>query len=252
MTQSYISIDLETTGLSPKLDKIIEIGAVKVEKGQITDTFRTFVNPGRKLSDAIVQLTGIRDEDLAEASYIEEILPWLYDFMGELPILGHSVMFDYKFLKKAAVDNRQPFEKSGIDTLLIARKYLADLEHRNLDYLCRYYQIPHHAHRAAEDAKATHFLYQKLLAEFYERECAEHPESGNLFVPKELKVEIKRDIPATKHQKNLLYHLIAQHNIILDVDVERMTKSEASRMENLIRTGRFGQVAPVSPADGVK
>ncbi|MBR1700471.1 MAG: 3'-5' exonuclease [Lachnospiraceae bacterium] len=249
MIQDYISIDLETTGLSPKLDKIIEIGAVKVENGQITDTFQSFINPGRKLSDAIVSLTGIRDGDLEEASYIEEILPWLYEFMGDLPILGHSVMFDYKFLKKAAVDNRQIFEKNGIDTLLIARKYLADLEHRNLDYLCQYYQIPHQAHRAAEDAKATHFLYQKFLELFYEKECAEHPETGNLFVPKKLQAEIKRDIPATSHQKKLIYHLIKQHKIVLDIDVERMTKSEASRLENQIRTGQLGAVFPADDAE---
>lgn len=244
MTQDYISIDVETTGLSAKLDKIIEIGAVKVKDGQIVDTFQTFLNPGRKLPEKIVELTGIHDEDLAEASYIEEILPWLYDFMGDLPILGHSVMFDYKFLKKAAVDHRQVFEKSGIDTLMIARKYLADLEHRSLAYLCNYYQIPHHAHRAAEDAKATHFLYQKFLELFYEKECEEHPESGNLFVPKKLLATLKQDSPASKHQKDLIYHLIKQHNIVLDVDVQRLTKSEASRLENQLRTKQYGIVSP--------
>ncbi|MBR1854562.1 MAG: 3'-5' exoribonuclease [Lachnospiraceae bacterium] len=249
MTQNYISIDLETTGLSPKLDKIIEIGAVKVHNGEIVDTFTSFINPGRKLSDKIVELTGIHDEDLAEASYIEEILPWLDEFMEDLPILGHSVMFDYKFLKKAALDNRRTFEKNAIDTLMIARKYLAELEHRNLDYLCNYYQIEHHAHRALEDAKATHYLYKKFLDLFYEKECAEHTGEKNLFVPKKLTAELKRDIPATKHQKNLIYHLIRQHNIILDLDVERMTKSEASRLENQIRTGQFGMI---SPEDGAK
>lgn len=249
MTQDYISIDLETTGLSPKLDKIIEIGAVKVQNGEIVDTFTSFINPGRKLSDKIIELTGIHDEDLAEASYIEEILPWLDEFMGDLPILGHSVMFDYKFLKKAALDNRRPFEKSAIDTLMIARKYLAELEHRNLDYLCKYYQIEHHAHRALEDAKATHYLYRKLLDLFYEKECTEHTGEGNLFVPKKLTAELKRDIPATKHQKNLIYHLVRQHNIVLNLDVERMTKSEASRLENQIRTGQFGTI---SPEDGAK
>lgn len=249
MTQDYISIDLETTGLSPRQDKIIEIGAVKVLNGHIADTFTTFINPGRKLPEHIVALTGIRDEDLEGASYIEDILPWLYEFMGDLPILGHSVMFDYKFLKKAAMDNRHPFEKKGIDTLMIARKYLAELEHRNLDYLCRYYQIPHQAHRATEDAKATHFLYQKLLGSFYDVECAGSAENGNLFVPKELQAEMKRDIPATKHQKKLIYQLIKQHKISLDVDVERLTKSEASRLENRIRTGQFGIASPADDAE---
>ena len=249
MTQDYISIDLETTGLSPKLDRIIEIGAVKVQGGEIKDTFSAFINPGRKLSDKIIELTGIHDEDLAEASYIEEILPWLDEFMGDLPILGHSVMFDYKFLKKAAIDNRRTFEKEAIDTLMIARKYLTELEHRNLDYLCRYYQIEHHAHRALEDARATHLLYQKFLGLFYEKECAERAGEGNLFVPKKLTANLKRDIPATKHQKNLLYHLLRQHNIVLDLDVERLSKSEASRLENQINTGKFGSVSPADDAE---
>ena len=68
---SYISIDLETTGLNPKLDRIIEIGAVKVVDGQVVETFDTLVNPGRKLDERITELTGITDADLADKPYIE-------------------------------------------------------------------------------------------------------------------------------------------------------------------------------------
>ena len=244
MTNTYISIDLETTGLYPKYDKIIEIGAVKVVGGRVTETFSTFVNPGRKLGENIVALTGIRDEDLGEAPYIETVLPTLMSFMEELPILGHSIMFDYTFLKKAAVNNGISFQKSGLDTLLIARKYLAELEHRNLDYLCRHFQIPHQAHRALEDAMATHFLFQKLAELFYEREQAENPQKGNLFDPKDLMVSVKKDFPATIQQKKLLYRLLKQHKIDVNVDIERLTKSEASRLENRIKSGQLCQPVP--------
>ena len=98
MYDTYVSIDLETTGLNPKRDRIIEIGAIRVEQGQIVEEFSTFVDPGRKLEERITELTGIRDEDLADAPQLDEVFPKLLEFMGELPLLGHSILFDYSFL----------------------------------------------------------------------------------------------------------------------------------------------------------
>lgn len=227
MIQSYISIDLETTGLNPKTDRIIEIGAVKVIDGQCKDTFSAFVNPGRKLEQRITDLTGICDDDLKDACSIEELLPDLLVFLEDYPLLGHSILFDYSFLKKAAVNQKLSFEKRAIDTLKIARKYLADLEHRNLDYLCEYYGIPHHAHRALEDAGATDLLYRKLAEQFFS------PGEG-LFCPAQLIFKVKRDTPATKSQKEKLYRLIRQHKIIPEVEIESMTRSEASRYTDKI------------------
>lgn len=230
MTDTYISIDLETTGLNPRRDKIIEIGALKVEKGKITDRLSILVNPGRRLEERIVQLTGIRDEDLETAPYIEAVLPRVMDFLGDEPLLGHSILFDYSFLKKAAVDQRLGFEKCGLDTLRIARRYLADLEHRSLDYLCNYYKIPHKAHRALEDAEATHILYRKFTELFYGE-----GEDG-LFVPAPLHYQARRDTPVTNAQKEQLYSLLRQHRIVLNADVERLTRSEASRFIDQIRS----------------
>lgn len=232
---TYVSIDLETTGLDPKRDKIIEIGAVKVVENQVADQFSTFVNPGRKLEQRITELTGIRDEQLMGAPYIEEVLGELFTFLGELPLLGHSILFDYSFLKKAAADGKLPFEKKGVDTLKIARKYLQELEHRNLGFLCAYYRIPHHAHRACEDALATHYLYKKLAADFAGRE----QETENLFSPKPLIYKVKRDVPATKAQKQQLYRLAEQHKIELVWDIERLTRSEASRLVDQIKSYRY-------------
>lgn len=249
MTDTYISIDLETTGLNPRQDRIIEVGAVKIESGRVTDVFSTFVNPGRGLEERVTELTGIRNADLSDAPYIEEILPGLLSFLGELPLLGHSILFDFSFLKKAAVDQRIPFEKEAVDTLKIARKYLAELEHRSLDYLCGYYAIPHQAHRALEDARATHILYGKLTEAFYDRECDETSggKAGrNLFEPAPLQYQAKRDTPVTKAQKEQLYRLLEQHKMILNVDVERLTRSEASRFIDRIRSGRL------SPSDGAE
>ena len=219
---TYVSIDLETTGLNPKTDKIIEIGAVKVIGGEVKETFSCFVHPGRHLEERITELTGITEEDLAGAPGIEEVLPGLLEFLGEYPLLRHSILFDFSFLKKAAVNQKLSFEKQAVDTLKLARKYLPQLEHRNLGYLCQYYGIEHHAHRALEDARATALLYQKLEEAFFE-------EKEPLFFPAPLVFKVKRDTPATKAQKERLYRLLEQHKIVPEIEVEAMTKSEASR-----------------------
>lgn len=230
MTNSYISIDLETTGLNPKLDKVIEIGAVKVLDGKVRDTFSTFVSPGRKLTQRVVELTGIRDEMLLDAPTMDEVLPGLMEFLEELPLLGHRILFDYSFLKKAAVDRKLSFEKSGIDTLRIARCYLPQVEHRTLEYLCQYYRIEHTAHRALKDAMATHELYQILAGDYCDG-------TNDLFCPRKLIFQVKRDTPITKSQQERLYRLLAQHKIVIDVNVESMTRSEADRIIDRILAG---------------
>ena len=226
---AYICIDLETTGLNPKEDRIIEIGAVKVCQGKITERFSTFIQPGRKLEERITELTGIRDEDLENAPEIEAVLEQLLDFMGGVPLLGHSILFDYSFLKKACVNHKLSFEKYGVDTLKIARKYLTSLEHKNLEYLCDYYGIEHHAHRALADAEATVALYQRLCEQFYNAEDL-------FFTPHLLQFHVKRDTPATVAQKERLYRLLRQHKIEWNQDVEKLTRSEASRLTDRILT----------------
>ncbi|MBQ6696088.1 MAG: 3'-5' exonuclease [Lachnospiraceae bacterium] len=227
MIDSYISIDLETTGLNPKLDKIIEIGAVKVVNGEITDTFSTFVNPGRKLEERIIELTGITQKQVDEAPAIEQIFPELVAFLEDFPLLGHRILFDYSFLKKAAVNQKYSFEKKGIDTLRIARVFLPQLEHRSLEYLCKYYGIDHTAHRATGDARATHELYQLFKQQYAGQE-------DRVFEAQCLNYSVKKETPATKAQKERLYRLIELHGLVVDYDVEKLTRGEASRYTDKI------------------
>lgn len=227
MINSYVCIDLETTGLNPKLDKIIEIGAIKVIEGEKTDTFSAYVNPGRKLEEGIVELTGITQEQVDKAEEITSVLPGLLDFLEDLPLLGHRILFDYSFLKKAAVNQKLNFEKQGIDTLRIARCFLPQLEKRSLEYLCKYYKIPHVAHRAYVDAEATSALYQRLAKEFYEKD-------SRIFGPQPLYYAAKKETPATKAQKERLHKLIEQHGLVVDYDVEMLSRSEASRYTDKI------------------
>lgn len=223
ITDSYVCLDLETTGLDPKRDKIIEIGAIRVRAGEITGQLETLVNPGRVLDEKIIELTGIHDKELESAPDITEVLPKLLDFIGEDILLGHSILFDYSFVKKAAVNQKLVFEKKGIDTLKIARKYLADLESRSLGSLCMHFGIAHSAHRALADAEATSALYKKLAELFFEGHEAD-------FEPAALIYRAKRETPITIPQKEQLYKFMDRHKIKVEYDVEKLTRSEASRI----------------------
>lgn len=227
MITSYVCVDLETTGLNPKHEKIIEIGAVKVVEGQVTDTFSTFVNPGRKLEERITELTGITQEQVDNAPYIEEILPEFLEFCGDFALLGHRILFDYSFLKKAAVNQKCSFEKRGIDTLRIARRFLPELPHRTLPYLCEHYGIPHRAHRALNDAEATARLYHILLEHYYIEEEA-------CFQPQSLNYQVKKETPITKSQKERLLRILDQHKLTIEVEIDKLTRSEASRITDKI------------------
>ena len=235
MINNYVSLDLETSGLNPKIDKIIEIGAVKVLDGEIAGTYATLVNPGIKLGEKITKITGITDSDLESAPVISEVIFRLSEFIGDFPLLGHSVLFDYSFVKKAAVNQKMTFEKQGIDTLRIARKYLPDLESRNLGFLCHHYEIPIKEHRALEDAKATHYLYQKMCRQFLN----EAMEKAAEFQLHDLIYRVKKESPITKHQKERLYELIHKHKLVVDYQVEYLTKNEASRYTDKILSEYF-------------
>lgn len=237
MIDSFICLDLETTGLNPKTDKIIEIGAVRIENGVETGTFETFVNPGRLLEERIASLTGITDEDLKDAPSIADVLPQFIEFTKGLPLLGHSILFDFSFIKKAAVNQKVIFEREGVDTLKIARKYLTELPHRSLGYLCEHYGIEHQAHRALQDVRATIRLHEILWEKFGEQETLTDTSENKkncLFAPAKLIYQAKKDSPITKNQKERLYKLIKQHKIETVYEIDKLTKSEASRYTDRI------------------
>ena len=202
--ETYVAIDLETTGLSPKTDKIIEIGAVRVVNGKITDRLQLFADPGRLIPQRITDRHTV-------------------DFCGDAPLLGHNILFDYSFLKQSAVNAKITFEHTGIDTLKIARKFLADQESRRLEALCAYYHIAvGHHHRAVDDAIAAKCLYDCLRQQFGEGNEAS-------FEPGSLCYHAKREGPVTPAQKRYLNDLIKYHKIEIDYAVEKLTKNEASR-----------------------
>ncbi len=232
MESDYIALDIETTGLDPKTDKIIEIGAARVRAGQVGETFCTLVNPARRLEERITELTGITDDMLADAPYIDTVIGRFLDFVSEDMILGHSVRFDYAFLKRAAVNGKLVFEKQGIDTLKLARSCLRELPSRRLGALCEYYQIAHNAHRALGDALAAHELYRRMCGQFEEAAAAK---------PFRLEYKVKKEGPITPAQKERLLRMLAYYQVSPDCEIDRMTKNEASRMMDklILRYGRM-------------
>ena len=233
--REYVSLDLETTGLEPKKDRIIEIGAAKIRDGQVQETYSLLVDPRVKIPERITDLTGSSDQMVEGQPFVEEAVTGLLEFCEELPLLGHNLMFDYSFVKHSAVNMGLPFEKQGMDTLKIARVLLPDLESRSLQSLCQYYQIPQQeAHRALEDALTTFRLYERLREAFGER-------SPELFEPKALIYKVKRQSPITPAQKRYLQDLVKYHRINLDVEPESLTKNEASRLIDRI-LGTYGKI----------
>ena len=120
MVKDYVVFDLETTGLSPDKDTIIEIGALKVIQGKVADRFSEFINPHQKLTQQISELTGITDDMLAGARNLQVVVGDFVDFCEDYVVVGHNLGFDYRFTKMAAEKYHLPFEHEGIDTLKIA------------------------------------------------------------------------------------------------------------------------------------
>ncbi len=161
MPQTYVALDLETTGLDPDRDAIIEIGAVKFRNDEILETFSTFINPGRRIPRQITDLTGIRDSDVANAPKLHDVLPRLGRFAGQWPIVGHSVGFDLAFVRRHSLLR----ENESLDTFELASVLVPHAERYSLAALTHFLGIElEHAHRALDDAQASYRLFRALLA----------------------------------------------------------------------------------------
>lgn len=232
---TYVAIDLETTGLNPRIDKIMEIGAVKVIDGQVKEEFHTLVHPRRQLEPEIITLTGISDEMLDGAPGIEDVIGKTVEFCDGFPILGHRIIFDYSFLKQAAVNAGLSFEKEGMDTLKLCRKFMPEAERKNLTAACCYFHIDSgDAHRALADAYAASNLYRELQ----KRYGSEQPEA---FESKSLIYKVKKEQPATKRQKEGLRELIKYHRIDITVQIDHLSRNEVSRMTDKI-ISQYGRI----------
>lgn len=168
---TFVVVDLETTGASPKKGAAItEIGAVKVKGGEVIGEFKTFVNPLAPIPDYITEMTGITDLMLAHAPVIDEVFPTFLEFAGshnESVLVAHNAPFDLSFLKSAAKELDYPWPKyKSIDTVTVARQVLTkeDVPDCKLGTLAQFFGTKTEPnHRALDDAKATVEVLHGLL-----------------------------------------------------------------------------------------
>lgn len=156
LDDTYVVFDIETTGLSYKNDKIIEIGAVKIKEGKVIDKYSTFVNPKKVIPDKIVELTGIYDYMVKDAPTIEEVLPKFIDFIEDSILVAHNANFDVSFIKKNCKDLGIHFHSATLDTIPLCKFVYPELKRYKLNVVAKHLGIPllNH-HRAVEDAKTT-------------------------------------------------------------------------------------------------
>ena len=222
MIKTYVAFDLETTGLNVENDNIIEIGALKVQDGKVVERFMEFLKPDEPISPMITGITGITNEMVKDARNTEDIICDFVSFCEDHVLVGHNIMFDYKFMKMAAASFKYPFEKTGVDTLKVARKLLTGLENKKLETLCAHYHyVNQAAHRAYDDALATAVVFEQMKKEF--------PTEEEIFQPQQLQFKVKKERPATPKQKKYLENLMKYHAIGECLDIDQMTQREASK-----------------------
>ena len=161
----YVAFDLETTGLSPMTDGIIEISAVKVKGGKMTDSFSTLVNPGRRIPAAATRVNGITDEMVKDAPMLREALEQFLVFIGDQILVGHNIhSFDMGFLNHAMEELYQKsLSNDYIDTLYMARRCLKELpRHRLVDLAAHFHISTEGAHRALNDCVMNQKCYEKM------------------------------------------------------------------------------------------
>ncbi|MDO5128016.1 MAG: PolC-type DNA polymerase III [Eubacteriales bacterium] len=160
----YVVFDIETTGLSPRFNKIIEIGAVRIRDGKITDTYNQFINPEIPIPYSITKLTSITDNMVMEAPTIEKVLPEFLDFVGDSVLVAHNAAFDTGFIREFAKKQEIPFDYTIVDTMTLAHVLIPELGKYTLDRLCKQFNVSlENHHRACDDAYATAEIFLKML-----------------------------------------------------------------------------------------
>ena len=158
--QCYVVLDIETTGLTPEFDDIIEFGAIKVENGQEIDSFNTLIDPGYPIPPYITQLTGITDSDVAGAPNLSTAIQDIAAFIGNLPVVAHNATFDLRFLLHADEKANLQANFHYFDTLTLSRHAFPNAPNHKLSTLIAYLGMDgEQEHRALSDVRFTHQIF---------------------------------------------------------------------------------------------
>ena len=242
-TEAYVAFDLETTGLSSREDKIIEIGAVLMENGREIDRFQTFVDPGMKLSKETTELTGITDAMLRGAPKLEAVFPKFLEFVEDRVLVAHNADFDTGFIRAACQKLGYTYDLTSADTLVLSQNLMPDLGKFKLDIVAKALSLPEfNHHRAADDAVTCGLIMAKMLEKLQEIGItnlqAINPAMEGLRSKNQIGNRHARHIILfAKNQLGLrnLYGLISLSNLEYFKRQPRMPKSEILRLrEGLI------------------
>ena len=164
---SYVVIDFETTGMNCRINRIIEIGAVKVSDGRVVGTFSTLIDPEQYIPGIISRKVHITNQMVKGKPRIEDMLPEFVDFIGDLPLVAHNASFDMGFLLASAERAGISIENPALDTVSLSRRYNKECARHNLAYLTEFFGIElKNAHRAYFDAAATQKLYEIIRKKY--------------------------------------------------------------------------------------
>ena len=190
MDDEYIVLDIETTGLSFRTEKITEIGAVKVKDGEVVDTFECFVNPETPIPQRIVEITHITDEMVKNADTIDKVMPKFLEFIGDLKLVAHNADFDVGFLKYNAENLGLRMDNEYIDSLKLSRQLYPEFKRHKLGILADKFGIKvENAHRALDDVNTLVKVFKKLIEKYDEK-----PKSRGK--KKEEKKELYKTLPS--------------------------------------------------------
>jgi len=166
----FVAFDLETTGLNPERDEIIEIGAALWKGGQIASSFQTFVNPGIHIPANITELTGIQDKHVRDAPALPEALRAFLKFVAGRPLAAHNAGFDMGFLSNGCEKTGIPLDLVAVDTLLLAKHLLPNLRRHKLNTVANHLGLPEfHHHRAKDDAETVAYMLPRFLTMLAEK-----------------------------------------------------------------------------------
>jgi DNA polymerase-3 subunit epsilon len=163
---SLIVLDFETTGLSPNMgDRAIEIGAVRLEKGEVVERFQALMNPGQRVSSFIENYTGITNKMLSKAAPCDEVMDEFAHFMGNSNLVAHNASFDKRFLDAELQRISRPYSGTFACSLLVARRLYQHAPNHKLGSLIAYKNIPSQGgfHRALFDSEMTSKLWMAML-----------------------------------------------------------------------------------------
>lgn len=236
----FTVFDFETTGLNNRRDEIIEIGAVRVEDGEIVEKYGSFVKPEQGIPASITELTGINNRMVADAPGIEDVIDEFLNFIGDSVLVAHNAPFDFGFLRAAVrKTKREKIDNTILDTLGLSRALLPDLKNHKLNTLSKFMEITlKNHHRAVDDARATAYILDSLLKRLSKMEIDTFDDINKLTTRIDLKnlpsyhlVILARNKAGLKD----LYKLVSSSHLKHFYRKPRILKSELTSIrDNLI------------------